>query len=91
MPLFDGVLQPPATDVRVDLGRREIGVPEHGLNRAEIGTALEQIGRERMPQDMRRDPVSRQSRSANRPNLNNLLFSSASLNPKRAKRLTSTA
>ena len=39
--------------VRVDLRRREIGVPEHHLDGAQIGAALEQMRRERMPQDVR--------------------------------------
>ena len=34
--------------VRVELGRGEIGVPEHLLDRAEVGAALEQMGRERV-------------------------------------------
>ena len=33
-------------DVRVALGRRELDVPEHLLDRAEIGASLEQMRRE---------------------------------------------
>ncbi len=31
--------------VRVDLRRRQIGMPEHGLDRPEVGAAIEQVGR----------------------------------------------
>jgi hypothetical protein len=37
-------------DVRVDLGRSEVGVTQHGLDRAKIRAAAEKMGRERMPQ-----------------------------------------
>src|SRR5690349_10834911 len=40
-------------DVRVDLRRREVGVAEHQLNGAQVGAALEQMRRERMPQHVR--------------------------------------
>src|SRR5437588_13028033 len=48
-------------DVAVDLRRRERGVAEELLDRAEIGAALEQMGGERMPQAMRvgNDPTQR--------------------------------
>ena len=39
-------------NVRVDLRRREIGVAEHRLNRAQIGATLEKMGRERVSQRM---------------------------------------
>src|SRR5262245_3141847 len=39
--------------VRINLRRRQVGVTEHGLDRAQIGAALEQMGRERMPQHVR--------------------------------------
>ena len=35
--------------VRVNLRRGNIGVSEHFLNRSEVSSALEQMGRERMP------------------------------------------
>ena len=41
--------------VSVDLCRGEIGVPEHHLDGAEVGAALEQMRSERMPQHMRTD------------------------------------
>ena len=40
-------------DVRVDLRRGQIGVTEHHLNGAQIGAALEQMRRERVPQHVR--------------------------------------
>jgi hypothetical protein len=43
-------------DVRVQLGRRQIGVPEHFLDAAQVGAALEQVGRERVPQQVRVHP-----------------------------------
>ena len=39
-----------AVHVRVDLGRRDVGVAEHLLDGAQIGAALEEMGRERMAQ-----------------------------------------
>ena len=45
--------QPRFEHVRVDLRRRQIGMTEHQLNGAEIGAALEQMRRERMPQYVR--------------------------------------
>ena len=33
-------------DVRVELGRREVGVAEHLLDAAEVGAALQQVRRE---------------------------------------------
>ena len=45
----------PVGDVRVALGRPEVGVPEHLLYRAEVGSALEQVRRERVAEEMRMD------------------------------------
>ena len=45
--------QPRLEDVRVDLRGRQIGVPEHHLDRAQVGAALEQVRRERMTQHVR--------------------------------------
>ena len=36
-------------DMRVQLGRTEIGVAEHLLDAAQIGSAFEQVRGERMP------------------------------------------
>ena len=37
-----------ARDVGVDLRRRNVGVTEHRLNRAQVGAALEEMGSERV-------------------------------------------
>src|SRR5262245_14034756 len=44
-----------ATDLRVDLSRRDVGVSEHRLDGAQIGAALDEVGRERVTQLVRRD------------------------------------
>src|SRR5579859_2230296 len=44
-------------NVRVELRRREVDVAEHFLNRAEVGAALEEVGRECMTQRVRRDAL----------------------------------
>ena len=41
--------------VRIDLRRRQAGMPEHLLNRAQVGTPHQQVGREAMPEGMGRD------------------------------------
>ena len=50
-------------DVGVDLRRRKVGMAQHGLHRAEIRAAPQQVGRERMAQLVRRgeghDPDAR--------------------------------
>ena len=48
---------PPIGDMRVPLGGREVGVAEHLLHRAEIGPALEQMGGERVAQQVRVDAL----------------------------------
>ncbi len=45
--------QPGFEHVRVDLRRRQVGVAEHGLDRAQIRAALEQMRRERVPEHVR--------------------------------------
>ena len=57
MALIDQFNQAGAVDVRVNLRRRDIGMAEQGLEGSEIGAARQQVGRERMAQDMRADPV----------------------------------
>ena len=47
----------PVGDVRVALGRGEVGVPEHLLHGAEVGAALEQVGRERVAEQVRVDAL----------------------------------
>src|SRR3954470_13969232 len=54
---------PPVADVRVELGRPEVGVPEHLLDTAKIGAAFEQVGRERVPQQMRMDAFRLEARA----------------------------
>ena len=49
-------------DMRIDLGRRDIGMPEHLLQRPQIGAPREQVSRERMAQDVRADAVGRDPR-----------------------------
>src|SRR4051812_47259880 len=45
--------QPCFENMCVDLSGRQIGMAEHHLNRAQVGAAVEQVGRKRVPQDMR--------------------------------------
>ena len=45
----------PVGDVRVELGRAQVGVAEHLLDAAQVGAALEQMRRERVPQQVRVD------------------------------------
>src|SRR4051812_33838386 len=42
-------------DMGINLGRGDVGVPEHGLDATEVGPALEQVRGERMPQLVRRN------------------------------------
>ena len=44
------------TDVRVDLGRLKRLVPEERLDDAEVGAAVEELGRERVAEEMRVEP-----------------------------------
>ena len=48
---------PPIGYVRVQLGRREIRMPEHLLDRTQVGSALEQVRRERVAQQVRMDAL----------------------------------
>ena len=45
-------------DLRVDLRRREPRVAEEFLNVAQVGAAVQQMRRERMPERVRRDVVN---------------------------------
>ena len=47
-------LQPLARDVGVDLGGRDVGVPEEQLHDAPVGRSVEEMGGERVPQRVRR-------------------------------------
>ena len=42
-------------DVGVDLSGGDVSVTEHGLNRADIGTVLEQVGRETVAKGVGRE------------------------------------
>jgi hypothetical protein len=42
-----------AIDVRVDLRRRDVGMPKHFLDRAQVRAAFEQMRREGMSERMR--------------------------------------
>ena len=42
-------------DVGVQLGRRQVGVAEHLLDAAQVGSAFQQVRRERVPQQVRMD------------------------------------
>src|SRR4051812_7315253 len=53
--------EPRLEDVRVDLGRGEIRVPEHHLDQAQVRSALEQVRGEGMPQHVRAE-ISRHAR-----------------------------
>ena len=55
MKFFVYFLQPVPRNMRVDLGCRDIRVPEQFLDDPKINAALEQMGRERMPKGMRRN------------------------------------
>src|SRR5215203_4396613 len=53
---------PPIGYVGIELGRREVGVAEHLLHRAQIGTALEQVRRERVAEQVRVDTLRVEAR-----------------------------
>jgi len=45
-------LQPLSFDVRINLGRGNIGMTEHGLHRSKIRSTFQQVCRERMSQNV---------------------------------------
>ncbi len=53
--LVVNLTEPVAADVGIDLGRRDLAVPEHELDGPEVRAALEEVGGEGMPQDVRAD------------------------------------
>ena len=57
MELFVRFPQMGVGHVRVDLGRRDVRVAEHLLDRADVGTILHQVRGERMPQRVRRNAL----------------------------------
>ena len=59
-------------DVRVELGRAEVGVAEHLLDAAQVGAALEQVRRERVAQQVGVDaPGSSPAAAASRRRIRN--------------------
>src|SRR5262249_33737556 len=48
--------------VGVQLGRREVGVPEHLLDGSQVGASLQQMRREGMPEEMRVDAFGIEAR-----------------------------
>ena len=57
MMLGDDLLQALFEDVGVDLRRRDVGVAEELLHRAQVGAAIEQVAREGEAQDVRADAL----------------------------------
>src|SRR2546430_14449474 len=53
--------------VRVQLRRGKVGVAEHLLHRAQIRPALEQVRRERVPEEMRVDAFGLEARLRRQP------------------------
>ena len=53
-------------DVRVELGRAEVGVAEHLLHAAQVGAAFEQVRGERVPQQVRVDALRLEARRGRR-------------------------
>ncbi len=49
------VPQPIASDVRVDLSRADVGMPEQFLDDAQVSAVFEKVGGEAVPQHVRRD------------------------------------
>jgi len=43
--------------VRIQLGRGEVGVPEHFLNRSQVCSSLEKVRRKRVAEQVRVDPA----------------------------------
>ena len=81
---------PPATvrDVRVALGRAEIGMAEHLLDAPEVGAALEQVRGEGVPEQVRVDAPRLQARLLRKP-AQDQERSGASSGPPRAFRKSS--
>ena len=55
------VAQARTDHVCVDFGGRKVGVTEHGLHAAQIGPAFQKMGREGVPQNVRREIVKNTS------------------------------
>src|SRR6185437_12309812 len=52
---LDEAFQPVLEDMRVDLRRRDVGMAQHLLNAPEIGAVAEEVAREGVAQNVRRD------------------------------------
>jgi hypothetical protein len=50
------ILETLAGDVRIDLRRRQVAVTKQHLHDAQVGTVIEQMGRKRVAQRVRRAP-----------------------------------
>src|SRR5919197_4248819 len=57
----------PVGYVGVELGGGEVGVAEHLLDTAEVGAALEEVRRERVPEQVGMDPLRLQARARREP------------------------
>ncbi len=55
MEFFVNFLELLISDMRINLGRGNICMTEHDLNRADIGSIREKISRKGVTQDVRRD------------------------------------
>ena len=53
---------PPVGYVRVQLGGSNIGMAEHFLNRSEVGASLEEVGGERVAEQVRMDAARLEAR-----------------------------
>src|SRR5271165_5999191 len=51
------VLQSRPQNVRINLRGRDVGVSQHGLQAAQVGTTLQEVGGETMAQDVGREPA----------------------------------
>ena len=66
--------------VRVELRRREIGMSEHFLNRSQICSSLEEVGRKRVPEEVRVHPEGVETRFFGHPIGKDLSNQSALMN-----------
>ena len=57
----------PVVDVGVDLGRAQVRMAEHGLNRSEVRTAPYEVRSEAMPKFVRRDGSLQPRRESETP------------------------
>ncbi len=67
MAFVDQLHQPLAVDMGVDLRRRDIGMTEQGLERAQVRSPGQQVSGKCMPQNMGTDPLGRDPRLPRQP------------------------